>query len=884
MKRLLTFILLAAVIAAVFPLQNIALAAETDLNAGMLDEIIIRFFDRSLFPGKEKQFDDEVAKILKDGLTVVTNNVYVVKAEDLSKNPNAILNKYKNSEFIEYVEPNYTGGFDAVPNDPNYTNLKALLTAVNAQAGWDIITGGGPVVAVIDSGVFQHPDLPKLLPGYSAVAGLSPNNDKLNHGTGVAGTIGALGNNGTGTVGINWNATLVPVKVDDANGTLTVANIAKGIIWAADNGARVLSLSVSTSADSVTLKNAIDYAYNKGCVIFASTGNDGKNAINYPSRYSNVMAVGATSNGTSRASISNYGAGMGVVAISSYTTTTATGGYVGMGGTSFSTPQVSGLASLMLALDPGLSNEEVYSYIQQGAKPLGGGYNNETGYGVVDIGKTLQLVRDSAAPQAVEPTSPEQEIDATPPPQAADTAPLPQPTDTTPPTQPVDTTPPLLPPPTDAPAPPIDTPPAMPPAPQQPIPTTPPVLTLKGSMEVQIFVGEDFTEPGFSAVDCFGADLTGAVRVSDNISISTPGIYTVDYMVEDAAGNTARATRTIIVAGREVEAPPASAPKLTIIGSDPIILHLDSGTPYIEQGANAYDEADGDISGKTEITGNVDRNRAGTYTIAYKVVNSAGLEASATRNVRILAPNESAEPRAKYNFSGQGKAVSTNTHKNVVADNAGWMDFSVTGIDKNLKIIVEVSDQYNGDVVFSDTYTGVGGTQFWVDEGTYSVNVTIAEGNGNSKYDVKLVTPEVIYVTFEDEEVPLGFPVDLYIIALGYNMDKMLAEDLPFTKEEMLGCLVENGFAFDEMIAFGFTPGELRDFGIAIGVEASAGELSGADVTLYTVVVGDSLWRIAQKQYGDGSRWREIYDLNKDIIGPNSSLIYPGQILTIKAA
>ena len=1064
MKKILTFILFAALMAVLLPLSLTARAAEVDPNAGMLDEIIIKFFDKSLFPGKEKQYDDEVGKILKDGLTVVTENVYVIKAENLSKNPNAIINSYKNSKFIEYVEPNYTGELDAIPNDPNYANLKALLAVMNAPAGWDIITGGGPIVAVVDSGVYQHPDLPQLLPGYSAVAGLSPNNDKLNHGTGVAGTIGARGNNGTGTVGINWNAKILPVKVDDANGAMTVATMAKGIMWAADNGAKVISLSISTTADSVTLKNAIDYAYNKGCAIFASSSNEGISALNYPSRYANVMAVGATANGTTRAAFSNYGTGMGVVAISSYTTTTASGGYAGMGGTSFSTPQVSGLASLMLAVNPNLSNDEVYSYIQQGAKPLGGGYNIETGYGLIDIQKTLALVQASAAPPPIDTTPPvltllgsqvmelRQGVAFTEPGytaiddtdgnitsrvtvtgsvnvnvpgvyrleyRVADTAGnfseavrvveviL---VDDTPPVltllggqvtqvnqggsfaEPgytatdnvdgditnkvvvtgtvntnvpggytltytvsdaagntstatrtvevisVDTTPPVL---TllgnqamqisqggtfaDPGYTAIDnvdgditnkvtvtgsvnanTPGSYTltytvsdaagntstatrvveviAAPAAPVYTLPPVITLSGSTEMQIFTDDNYIEPGYSAVDCLGVNLTGAVRVTDNINVWTPGVYTVNYTVEDAGGKTVSAARTVIVTEREAPPRPAEAPTLTIIGSDPIILHIDSGTPYTEQGAYAYDEADGDISGSVNITGNVNRNSAGTYTITYKVVNSAGLEASARRDVRVLSPSEKALPRSTYNFSGQGKAVSTNTHKGIKADDDGWMDFSVKSLDKNMTIDVDVYDQ-SGNCVFSDTYTGAGGTQFWADEGTYSVDVTISAANGNSKYDIRLVTPEAIITTFDDDEVPLSDdPEDIRELISAGSTPLEICLKFGFPPERL-------NVHYPDFIAFGWSKEDLEWFGL--NPAGATGIIEDGDVPLsvfpapgiisYVVVKGDNLTKIALKFYGDGNRWYEIYEMNKAIIGANPSYLKIGTVLTIKA-
>ena len=328
----------------------------------VLDEIIIKFKEPWQVPGKEKQLQHEIEKVSKVGF-VESLGVYVVKVEDLDKNPNAVLNRFKNNKYIEYVEPNYIMTANYTPNDPNYKAQSAALAAIGASSGWDIIKGGGPIIAIVDSGVAYHSDLPPLLPGYASVAGLSPNNDKLGHGTGVAGAVGMIGDNGVGGAGVNWNASIMPVKVDDAGGTMTTANVAKGIIWAADNGAKIINLSLGSTADSVTMRNAIDYAYNKGCAIFAATGNESASSICYPARYPNVMAVGGTANGTSRAAFSNYGSGMGIIAVSSYNTTNSAGGYSVMSGTSFSSPQAASLASLIWAINPGLTNAQVYSLL-----------------------------------------------------------------------------------------------------------------------------------------------------------------------------------------------------------------------------------------------------------------------------------------------------------------------------------------------------------------------------------------------------------------------------------------------------------------------------------------------------------------------------------------
>jgi len=288
-------------------------------------------------------------------------------------------------------------------------------------------------------------------------------------------------------------------------------------------------------------------------------------------------------------------------------------------------------------------------------------------------------------------------------------------------------------------------------------------------------------------------------------------------------------------------------------------------------------------------------------------VNGSGLEATATRDVRILSPTEVRSPRQTYNFSGQGKAVSTDTHKNIKADDAGYMDFSVTSIDKNMTIKIAVKNQ-SGAAVFTNTYTGVGGTQFWAEAGTYSVEVTISAANGNSKYGIRLVAPETMYLTFDEVEVPLGDDelIRYYISDEGMTpLEICLKHGFP---PEAL-----NKFYLD-FIAAGWSDEDLEWFGLEMILEdgdvplasfyerpiplsdmpdlpapapeppliphPAFNEPARRTVT-FIVTAGDSLWKLAEKFYRDGERWHEIYEANKAAIGWNASNLAPGTVLTI---
>ncbi|MCL1810241.1 MAG: S8 family serine peptidase, partial [Clostridiales bacterium] len=658
----------------------------------------------SQVPGKEKQLQHEIDKFKKIGF-VENLDVYVVDYDELEKNPNAVLNRIKNNKYIVYVEPNYLVECDYIPNDPAYASMQSsCLSLINAPAGWDITKGAGsPVVAIVDSGAITHPDLPNLLNGYSAVSGLSPTNDKVGHGTNVAGTVGAIGDNKVGVVGINWNAKILPVKVDDATGVLTTANVAKGIIWAADNGAKVINLSLGQTTDSATLKSAIDYAYNKGCAIFAATGNNSTNSIHYPARYANVMAVGGTlSTGAARASTSNYGTGIDVVAVGAYFSTSSSGSYATSSGTSFASPQAAGLASLMWAVDPSLTNAQVYDLIRQNAKPLGGGFNSETGYGLIDIGKTLEVV---AARVGGVPTTPAMPPEILPPP---------------------------------------------PPPEPKPAPT----ITLAGFSEVTFFAGGSYAEDGYSAADYTGKNITGKVKVTDNINRWTAGLYTVSYTVTDDYGRTASATRTVIVEPAPAP-PPPEVPTVTVNGSGVIILHV-GGTEYTEQGARAIDYDGENISGQVTASGVPDTANPGNYTVTYQVVGKSGEVASASRTVRVIAPTEVVE-RKPYSFSSQAKQGAVVTHTNITSDQSGWMDLKVTSLDKNMTIIAEFIDSATKQVIVKDTFSAAGMKQYQIEDGRYELKVTIDKANGNSKYDISLLMPENSVVTFEEEEVPLAF-------------------------------------------------------------------------------------------------------------------------------
>lgn len=143
--------------------------------------------------------------------------------------------------------------------------------------------------------------------GYNVIDPASDPMDDVGHGTHVSGIIGALVNNNEGVAGISWYNKMLPVKALDKSGSGTTYSVAEGIIWAADNGAKVINMSLGNYADSQFLHDAVKYAFDKDVVLVAASGNDNTERPGYPAAYPEVLAVAATDSNLKRASYSNYG-------------------------------------------------------------------------------------------------------------------------------------------------------------------------------------------------------------------------------------------------------------------------------------------------------------------------------------------------------------------------------------------------------------------------------------------------------------------------------------------------------------------------------------------------------------------------------------------------
>src|SRR5581483_6642613 len=290
-----------------------------------------------------------------------------------------------------------------VPNDPSYAGSQApYLGALNLPSAWDRTTGSDSVVvAVVDSGVDPtHPDLAgHVVAGRNIVSGGADTTDEIGHGTKMAGILGAVTNNGLGLAGVAWSVKIMPVKVTGPSGATSDSNVAAGITWAVDHGARVVNLSLGAPGDDHVLQQAVDYATGHDVLVVAAAGNNASTVPEFPAACRGVVAVGATDAAGRRAPFSNSGPWVDVNAPGVDVLTTGVGGgYTRATGTSPATALVAGVAVLLRAADPGAGQADIADRLRRSA--LGRGPVGQDGVdasGVVDAAAALRLPARRAA-------------------------------------------------------------------------------------------------------------------------------------------------------------------------------------------------------------------------------------------------------------------------------------------------------------------------------------------------------------------------------------------------------------------------------------------------------------------------------------------------------
>lgn len=310
----------------------------------------------------------------------------------------AIIESLRSTGMFRYVErdPYARTGAAGSPDDPSFIS-QWYLQRIAGPAAWTLNTGSpAVVVAVIDSGVYpQHPDLEsKLVPGWNFVGSNRDTSDVYGHGTAVAGTLAAATNNGIGIAGVSWGSLIMPLVVVDPTNFAAYSDIAAAIQYAADRGVRIINISIGGTDASTALQNAVDYAWNKGALIFASAMNAGTSTPYYPAACTHVVAVSATDANDRLASFSNFGNWVALSAPGTNILTTMNGGGYGFwNGTSFSAPIVAGVAALVLAANPRLTNQQVVSVLTSTADDIGvPGVDSSFGWGRVNAARAVQAV------------------------------------------------------------------------------------------------------------------------------------------------------------------------------------------------------------------------------------------------------------------------------------------------------------------------------------------------------------------------------------------------------------------------------------------------------------------------------------------------------------
>ncbi|WP_333763178.1 type VII secretion-associated serine protease mycosin [Streptomyces sp. IBSBF 2390] len=313
------------------------------------------------------------------------------------------------------------------PSKP-YAGRPWALQRVNLDELWAQSTGKNVQVAVIDTGVdIKNPQLTEavdvskglnLLPAKNSKGekiergNKTGTTDTVGHGTRVAGIIAARPAKGTGFVGLAPDATIIPIKQNDAEGDGTANTLATAIRDAVRAGADVINISQDTAnaldpKDSV-LKDAVDFAIGQKVVIVASAGNDGLGGnvkVTYPASYPGVLAVAASDRNNERAPFSQSGDFVGVAAPGVDMISTVPGnGHCSDNGTSFSAPYVAGVAALLKSKYPHWTTRQVVAQIEQTAERSIPGKDMRVGWGVVDPVRALTAV-DPAHP--VESPAPE---------------------------------------------------------------------------------------------------------------------------------------------------------------------------------------------------------------------------------------------------------------------------------------------------------------------------------------------------------------------------------------------------------------------------------------------------------------------------------------------
>ena len=400
-----------------------ALACTTPASAAVAPHergtLIVRYADGA--SQAQRALAARVAGVLERIATIRGTRARLVR---VAGDPVAAAARLNRSRAVRYAEPNYIARTTGIPNDPRFGELYGLHNTgqsggspdadIDAPEAWTSLFGatsfpssGGAKIGIVDTGVLAgHEDLAGkvvdcagvrsfgidvlgliTLPLFSdptIVAGRCA--DDNGHGTHVAGTAAAIAGNGRGVAGVAPHAPLAICKALDRRGAGGVAGIANCIGYLVARGAKVISMSLSTTADSATLRDAVAAASSSALVV-AAAGNSGTSIASFPAAYAQVVSVAATDNRDARAPFSTFNADVELAAPGvSILSTWNNGGYHVISGTSMATPHAAGAAAVIAGRYPAGGPSSWRSRLDAAVDDLGpAGRDAQTGFGRVNL-------------------------------------------------------------------------------------------------------------------------------------------------------------------------------------------------------------------------------------------------------------------------------------------------------------------------------------------------------------------------------------------------------------------------------------------------------------------------------------------------------------------
>ena len=356
------------------------------------------------------------------------NKIYTIKY-NLPFDPIYFIKKLKELPNIEWAEPFYLYKTTTVPNDPKFLDsTQTNLIQISAEQAWDLNTGSEDIIiAIVDTGIdWDHPDLADNIwinkneianngidddqngfvddvrgwdfGGLDGTGDNNPNEDRADHGTHVAGIAGAVTNNNIGIASIGYNCKLMAVKtaqnnVRSDNGSALIAYGYQGIIYAADNGAKIINCSWGGYGYSRSSQEAINYAISKGALVVAAAGNDNNSDTFFPASYKGVLSVASVNSSDIRSSFSNYGNNVDVSAPGEQIYSTwFNDTYTSLTGTSMASPLTAGLAALVTNEFPEYSPLQVAEQVRVNTddiNSLNNNYKYKIGSGRINALKAL---------------------------------------------------------------------------------------------------------------------------------------------------------------------------------------------------------------------------------------------------------------------------------------------------------------------------------------------------------------------------------------------------------------------------------------------------------------------------------------------------------------